>query len=313
MSRLVPIDRREDAKKRGADVGAATTAARPRPFAAPPSPTWTMKLRLPYLVVVCVLLAAGACGDDGGSGGDDAGGDDAGSDGGGPDAGPPPGCVPTGPQCNNCVDDDDDGQIDGADIECTGALDDDESSFATDIPGDNLDLVNQDCFFDGNSGGGDDGCNIHVCCILGAPDVASCPFGAQQYDPAECATPQSQACLDACDALTPPGCDCFGCCTVCDPATDQCFDIVTNPATAPTCDASNIADPNACPRCTKTAGCGTVCDPDQCILCPGQTEDDLPPGCTSTACPEGQEVCGGEIGCPTGEFCTNGCCIDGIP
>jgi hypothetical protein len=48
--------------------------------------------------------------------------------------------------------------------------DNDESSFATGIPGDNIDTVNQDCFFDGNSGGGDDGCDIHVCCLLGAPD-----------------------------------------------------------------------------------------------------------------------------------------------
>jgi hypothetical protein len=226
-----------------------------------------------------------------------------------------PGCVPgpDSPQCNNCVDDDGDGMIDGFDVECTGALDDDEASFATSIPGDNMDPIHQDCFFDGDSGGGNDGCNIHVCCLLGAPDRASCPFGAQQYDPAECDTPQTQQCIDVCGALVPPGCDCFGCCTICDPVTNQCFDIITNPATAPNCDATTIADPNACPRCTKVESCGTPCDPEQCILCPGQTPDDLPTSCTGQQCPTGRQVCGPGVACPQDQFCLGGCCVDGIP
>ncbi len=61
-------------------------------------------------------------------------------------------------QCNNGVDDDGDGTVDGFDIECTGAIDDDEGSFATGIPGDNRDPKWQYCFFDGNSGHGDDRC-----------------------------------------------------------------------------------------------------------------------------------------------------------
>jgi hypothetical protein len=116
-----------------------------------------------------------------------------------------------------------------------------------------------------------------------------------------------------CGALTPPGCDCFGCCTVCDPTTNDCFDILTNPATAPNCDATTIGDPVACPRCTKVASCGTPCDPANCILCPGQTEEDLPPECEMAECPAGQQTCGTEVACPTAQFCTNGCCINGIP
>jgi hypothetical protein len=77
-------------------------------------------------------------------------------------------------QCNNGQDDDGDGTIDGADVECTGALDDDERTFATGIPGDNKDPKWQDCFFDGNSGAGNDGCNQHTCCLLQAPDKATC-------------------------------------------------------------------------------------------------------------------------------------------
>ncbi len=278
------------------------------------------------LRVLCVLMlaVATACGDGDGDGGDggshDGGADgDGGSDGGGGDGGSdggggPVGCVPTGPQCNNCVDDDGDGRIDGADVECTSGLDNDESTFATGIPGDNMDTVNQDCFFDGNSGGGDDGCNIHVCCLLGAPDRASCPFGANQYDPAECNTPQTQECIDNCAALTPPGCDCFGCCTVCDPLTNVCYDIITNPSTAPNCDETTIADPVACPRCTPRTECGSECTPEGCTLCPGQTPDDLPPECNGMSeCPIGQQVCSPTVRCPDGQYCSGGCCIDGVP
>lgn len=270
------------------------------------------------LLAACVVAAA--CGDDGGaSGGNDASVDDGSigidAPGTGVDAQVPPGCVPgtASPECNNCIDDDDDGTIDGFDVECTGATDDDEGSFATGIPGDNIDQTFQDCFFDGNSGSGDDGCLIHVCCLLGAVDQAHCPIHPQQYDPASCTQPQSDRCRMHCFDLTPPGCDCFGCCTLCDPVTNQCFDVVTNPATAPNCDATTISDPVACPRCTKTTSCNNPCNPQECILCPGQTPDDLPDTCNGQECPAGSTVCGGGAACPTGQFCIGGCCIDGIP
>ncbi|HVK76549.1 MAG TPA: hypothetical protein VM734_24655 [Kofleriaceae bacterium] len=273
--------------------------------------------------IVLSLVLAGAlltaCGD-GGSGDGDGNGDATGDgsviddgDGGVVDDGGTGSCVPGVPECSDGCDNDGDGRIDGDDVECTGALDNDESSFSTGIPGDNRDTVNQDCFFDGDSGAGNDGCNIHVCCLLGAPDRASCPYGANQYDPADCQRPQSQQCQTYCGALTPPGCDCFGCCTVCDPATDQCYDVVTNPATAPMCDETTISDPTKCPRCTKVTNCGTTCDPDNCILCPGQTEEDLPPSCSAAECPAGHQTCDAQTACPTGQYCTNGCCIDGIP
>ena len=63
--------------------------------------------------------------------------------------------VPVGsPQCSDGIDNDGDGKIDYDDPECVGPLDNDESSFATGIPGDNMDACKQDCFFDGNSGAG---------------------------------------------------------------------------------------------------------------------------------------------------------------
>jgi len=67
--------------------------------------------------------------------------------------------------CSDGVDGDSDGLVDMADPECVSAWDNDEASFATGIPGDNRDDC-QDCFFDGNSGSGDDGCRTPTSCVL---------------------------------------------------------------------------------------------------------------------------------------------------
>ena len=82
-------------------------------------------------------------------------------------------------QCSDGLDNDGDGKIDLADPECVSPLDNDESSFATGIPGDNKDACKQDCFFDGNSGMGDDGCEWQLKCDpanTGAGAAASCPY-----------------------------------------------------------------------------------------------------------------------------------------
>lgn len=277
------------------------------------------------IFVCAILMLAVACGGKN-NGGDDTGGDDAGTggdDGGGPtiDAAIPTGC--NGPvtgvaQCANCIDDDNDGFIDSFDLECTGPLDNDEASFATGIPGDNMDAVNQDCFFDGDSGAGNDGCNIHVCCLLGAPTVPECPIGANQYNPADCpppigTKPLAQKCIDVCGKLAPPGCDCFGCCTLCDPATNICRDIATNPNTSPGCNLTNIGDPNICKSCSKVTSCGnSTCGGTSCILCPGQDPADLPASCNgTTSCPTGTTSCANGAACPTGTYCDQGstCCV----
>lgn len=247
-------------------------------------------------ILGCLLVAA--CGDnssmgngDGGVGGDDGGGMCTGLC---TDAPPFGGmCDPSSPtQCANCIDDDGDGDVDGFDIQCAGPLDDDEGSFGTGIPGDNIDAVKQDCFFDGNSGGGNDGCDIHVCCILGAATKADCPIGANRYNPDDCPPPLgthplSQTCIDNCGAVTPPNCDCFGCCTVCDPDNpSSCFDVATNPATSPMCTPDVIDDPTKCLRCTKNTQCGGG----------GST-------CDGQACTEQDQTC------PDSTYCSQGCCI----
>jgi hypothetical protein len=278
------------------------------------------------ILVSAILLLAVACGgnnnsgDDAGGGGDGGGGGGDGG-GGGSDAMLPTGCtgpMPDLPECSDCIDNDGDGQIDSFDVECTGPLDDLENSFATGIPGDNMDAVNQDCFFDGDSGAGNDGCNIHVCCLLGAATKQECMIGQNQYDPAECPPPIgtgtiSQMCKDVCGALAPPGCDCFGCCTLCDPVTNQCFDIATNPNTSPNCTLQTINDPNICKRCTKIMDCGSpVCGGETCILCPGQDPNDLPASCGGmTSCPTGATACPTGTECPSGTYCDQGsqCCV----
>jgi hypothetical protein len=253
------------------------------------------------LIAGLAVIACLACG----SGDDDDGDSDGSGDG--------DGGASRDTQCSNGLDDDDDGLADGQDPECTGAADDDEGSFATGIPGDNVDPKWQDCFFDGNSGAGNDGCRFHTCCLLGAEGGDDCPVD-QNFDPQDDCPEQTEECVDYCSALTPPGCDCFGCCTVCDPDSNQCFDILTNPAVAPGCTLEVIDDPDLCPPCFKNLECGGgECEPTGCALCPGQTEEDLPDECDGeNECPRGSMPCETTAECGEGEYCSASCCINEV-
>lgn len=294
------------------------------------------------------LLAAAcfaiSCGGDNSAGGNGDGGTDNGDGGTVVDAPPFGGeCTPNGPyQCSDCVDNDEDGKIDGFDPECTGPHDNREDSFATGIPGDNMDPTDQECFFDGDSGMGNDGCNQHTCCLLRAKGV---PTGdqtqlqadreeckrlapaanANKYNPAECYEPFGNVtvpdqCAMNCGALTPPGCDCFGCCTVCTDA--GCRDIVINQAVSPNCNQDNVTDPGPdgvdntgdepCRRCVKSTCGNEQCGGDTCILCPGQDPSDLPAECNGNACPDGIMPCAADGSCPQLQYCSNGCCISTI-
>jgi hypothetical protein len=278
--------------------------------------------------LLVIALAATACnqllgGSDVQRGDGSVPGDGRGADGSTADAVNPGGCTPdtTKRQCSNCIDDDSDGTIDSFDMACTTPNDNDESTFATGIPGDNLDTVTQDCFFDGNSGAGDDGCSIHVCCLLGATSQATCPIAANQYNPGSCPPPignvlLSPQCVNFCGKLAPPGCDCFGCCTLCDPTTKVCQNVAVNPATSPGCTPGVISDPSKCLRCTQVPSCGRpTCGGSSCILCPGQTPSDLPASCGGTpSCPAGTASCANDMACPAGTYChaTSQCCVAAV-
>lgn len=235
-------------------------------------------------------------------------------------------------QCSDCMDNDMDTKIDGFDPECSGPADDLEDSFATGIPGDNMDATSQDCFFDGDSGGGNDGCSQHVCCLLRANNVQECAALApnsnyDKYDKNKCYQPWGNVavpskCSMNCGPLSPPGCDCFGCCTVCNGGATTCRDIVLNPAVSPNCDQNNITDPgpdgalntadDPCKACTKNPDCGSsTCGGATCILCPGQDPSSLPSSCTGGAtCPDGYAECEADGSCAVaGTYCSNGCCV----
>jgi hypothetical protein len=195
-------------------------------------------------------------------------------------------------QCNNGVDDDGDGTVDGFDIECTGAIDDDEGSFATGIPGDNRDPKWQDCFFDGNSGHGDDRCRYPTECLTGELSL----------DDDACAV--TQACRDNCQPRTPKGCDCFGCCAVPVPGGGE-----TNVLLTDTCSAEKVGDTEACPVCVPST---------ECVPAPPVDPDPVDPGTPDAGTPDPDPVdpeCNGRIqcdeagGCPVGDFCSQGCCL----
>jgi hypothetical protein len=228
-------------------------------------------------------------------------------------------------QCSDGIDNDGDGKVDLFDPECVGPTDNDESSFATGISGDNMDPCRQDCFFDGNSGAGDDKCDWQLKCDPMSTN-SRCPYD-QDYATShamECSTSmsQSQTCITNCRKFVPNGCDCFGCCAIPGGPT-----IIL----AATCTAAAFNDPVKCPRCTQVTQCNNPCD--RCELCLGKTTvpADCVPGTTDGGTPAdggtpdggpGGWVCndsdfpitcgpGGSVpanGCPAGLGCLIGCC-----
>ena len=204
-------------------------------------------------------------------------------------------CPDGGCACSNGLDDDGDGLIDGFDPECTGPFDQDEGSFATGIPGDNRDPVWQDCFFDGNSGSGDDGCRYNTECLTGERSGEECAL--------------SDECIEFCRARTPNGCDCFGCCEI--TLEDGSAVLVT---IGESCSLENIEDETACPRCVQSTDCNNDCG--TCELCPGREASDLPPECYPDPdagvpmyeCEDGV-TCMSNGDCAEDEFCSLGCCL----
>lgn len=252
----------------------------------------------------------GASTSGGGTGGGDGGSDTAGEDTSGSgsggtgtnDPGNPLDCGGTIYACGNGMDDDGDGFVDLDDPECTGPCDDDESSFQTGIPGDNKDCK-QDCFFDGNSGQGDDGCNWDLRCDPANPGAnVNCEYtGGNNCNNGVEQTPM---CIEFCEQYVPPGCDCFGCCTVQTP--DGPVDIFLN--SGPDCSLDNL---EGCQTCTQQTDCGNECVPEECELCFGETE--LPEGCDDGNQCTDTTPCTVNEDCSADYFCYLGCCYPPPP
>jgi hypothetical protein len=201
-------------------------------------------------------------------------------------------------KCSDGMDNDGDGKTDLDDPECTGPCDDDEASFQTGIPGDNVDCK-QDCFFDGNSGQSE-GCLWDLKCDPANPGAGiNC-----EYDPnknCDGMMTQSDECKMNCQQFVPNGCDCFGCCTIDTPNGE--VNIFLN--SGPDCSLINL---DACVECTpQIDDCGNSCNPDDCELCFGETE--LPEGCMDPGGCEDWQPCLQQADCPPDFFCVTGCCI----
>lgn len=235
-----------------------------------------------------------------------------------PDAGPLPFPVNENGQvlcgsapcaCSDGVDNDNDGLTDLEDPECVASWDNDEGSFATGIDGDNRDNACQDCFFDGNSGSGDDDCRLPTSCLETGPPTS----GRGNCNMCE----QSAACVNFCKAFTPNGCDCFGCCTVHLPN-----GTTVNVALGAGCniDGNTV---EGCNTCVPNDSCKNECG--RCELCPGKTVKDLPADCFTTpggdggdgdgddpgyTCDDGATRCGAGLSpCEDGYSCDFGCCV----
>jgi hypothetical protein len=232
-------------------------------------------------------------------------------------------------ECGDLVDNDNDGLVDSLDPDCLGPCDDTEDSYFGGIPGQNNAPCRQDCYFDQDTGAGNDDCYWnHQCDPLSEPpgyppsgdnkcaydSSASTPGTSKSCD--ELYNAQSAACESYCKPLTPNGCDCFGCCEL--PAGSGKFvwlgstvDLVGS------CDRDHVGDPSACKPCTPVPSCLNGCA--KCELCIGK--DTLPSDCksdggttdsgTNEQCPSGAQPCGleGQSPCKDGQYCITGCCI----
>jgi hypothetical protein len=214
------------------------------------------------------------------------------------DGGPKARCRGRACQCDNDLDEDGDALVDGLDPECTGPFDDDESSFATGIRSGGGGSC-RDCYWDGNSGSGDDGCSYHVDCLSG--DTVANP------DDACSSCEVSSQCASTCGERTPSGCDCFGCCEVSKDNGD-----VVSVLLSESCSTENLDDPRMCPACTPNPSCRNECE--RCELCPGRRREDLPADCPlhggrpSNVCDEERQVCDESRPCRTDFYCLLGCC-----
>lgn len=241
--------------------------------------------------------------------------------------------------CGDLLDNDGDGLIDSQDPDCLGPCDNTEDSFYGGIPGQAGPACKVDCYFDQDSGSGNDDCYWSHECDPNevAPGYYPEPANGSmcEYDPSDPTIPptgktcsqldagQSQACHDYCGPLTPNGCDCFGCCEL--PAGSGAYVWLGSEGAdgSTVCTMDKITDPTICHPCQPVADCLNDCAP--CELCIGKPAPgpDCNPGSTTsstttgaggggggTQCPAGVQECGlpGQAACPGGYFCNTGCC-----
>jgi hypothetical protein len=221
-------------------------------------------------------------------------------------------------ECGNCEDDDDDGKIDSADPNCWGPCDNNEGGFKGNIPGQgHSPCTSQDCYFDSNSGSGNDECYWNHSCDPSEPNPSKCNYNPNANLPGSggltCESAQQMQgdiCLEICGPLVPNGCDCFGCCAINSGGQTYTVYLGTEDAQGNgSCSLDGVADPTKCAPCVQVDGCLNGCNPNDCEICIGETE--LPEGCDEAGCPGGIQSCDPNLNstdCPQGMFCVTGCC-----
>lgn len=251
-------------------------------------------------------------------------------------------------QCGDLMDNDGDGLMDSEDPDCLGPCDNTEAGFYGGIPGQSGPACTVDCYFDQDSGSGNDDCHWNHQCD---PNEVAPGYYPESSEGAKCAynpaantsgtnqtcdqlyNTQTKACHDYCGPLTPNGCDCFGCCEL--PAGKGKYVWLgsENAAGEGSCTLADINDPAKCQPCQPVKACLNNCE--HCELCIGKTT--LPADCnpsTSTSsssgaggagstssgsttgsgggtqCAPGVQVCGlpGQAPCAVGSYCVTGCC-----
>jgi hypothetical protein len=240
-------------------------------------------------------------------------------------------------ECGDLVDNDMDELTDYQDPDCLGPCDDTEDSYYGGIPGQMGPPCSVDCYFDQDSGAGNDDCYWDHRCdanevardFYPEPDNGSqCEFQGDDYVVGQgqtCADlddAQSDECYAYCGPLTPNGCDCFGCCEL--PAGSGAFVWLGSVGVDGTtvCDLANVSNPAICHPCQVVTSCFNDCDP--CEICIGQPEPG--PECgeggggpggggqggggQGSQCPTDIQECGlpGQEPCPAGYACITGCC-----
>ncbi len=234
-------------------------------------------------------------------------------------------------QCGNCLDDDGDNLIDAEDPDCLGPCQNNEKGFSGQIPGQNNAPCKMDCYWDQDTGSGNDHCEWDHGCDpheqMMDPEIG-CTYDPNLKFPggktcADRIAMQDPLCKTVCGPLTPNGCDCFGCCVI-PPSMSMTDGVYVGSQDANgnyTCDLGDKADPMKCRPCEIVTSCFKPCG--HCQLCVGKNTlpDDcypkndggmnvVPDGGVMGQCPGGEQPCGlqGQLPCPQGYYCITGCC-----
>ncbi len=283
-------------------------------------------LLLSFVLVACGGKSSGS--GDGGTGDGNTGGDGSVGDGGvivGGDGGTwecfTVQCNGKTLECNDCIDNDGDGEVDSHDRECLGPCDNTEGpGLNAGVGGETGGPCKADCYFDFGNGPGNDDCHWdHRCDPLAVapnypPEGANCAYEPSRVGTTDCPATQSAQCHNFCSPLTPNACDCFGCCAFPELATagpgggqGYVWIGALNSSGDGSCTFADITDQTKCPTCTPVADCYNPCD--TCEVCIGAPPP--PPSCTpGEQCQGGLQPCGlaGQAGCAAGSYCVSGCC-----